>query len=506
MDNPVVRDSDEWNTLDFALHLRCRSSRVNMLQAWNITKAETVSVFSRCSQNGPIVEAFVNAETLDQSNSVQDVCTRGFTVGSNGFKISIGNITIPSLPLVRSTVMDSSMPEAKSGALNDSGRILPSKNATAANTIYGEKRVYEYFVCDVAFGKSITVTDEVEAQRLRLSMPVEYDSIYLENKEKHGFQDISVMLQQAGGKSMDHLPDESLTEGVLPQMTFKREYIVYSSSQILPRYLVQFECDPVVEETFALPLCDNCQNDAATLYCPSDNARICTSCDEKLHSHNKVVSRHIRVPLNQMPKPAAKCRLHPSKHYNMYCTVCHVPICYICISSHIHGQAPQEGKSACFIPIANAYDAAIHEMQQESSHIIRKRKEYLNCLLDEVERLKQGINENCDHVEASCYGNMESTLRELRKNIDNCLEILMVEQTENKRQLTEMDWAEHFGDYIKNTLMPADFLRAWLRHCRLRRQLYEDSCKAPLQEVFPDIGLQGELSIMHEHSVENTHT
>lgn len=50
MDNPVVRDSDEWNTLDFALHLRCRSSRVNMLQAWNITKAETVSVFSRCSQ------------------------------------------------------------------------------------------------------------------------------------------------------------------------------------------------------------------------------------------------------------------------------------------------------------------------------------------------------------------------------------------------------------------------------------------------------------------------
>lgn len=69
--------------------------------------------------------------------------------------------SIPSLPLVRSTVMDSSMPEAKSGmwhaaiadyllgALNDSGRILPSKNATAANTIYGEKRVYEYFVCDV---------------------------------------------------------------------------------------------------------------------------------------------------------------------------------------------------------------------------------------------------------------------------------------------------------------------------------------------------------------------
>lgn len=46
-----------------------------------------------CLQNGPIVEAFVNAETLDQSNSVQDVCTRGFTVGSNGFKISIGNIT-----------------------------------------------------------------------------------------------------------------------------------------------------------------------------------------------------------------------------------------------------------------------------------------------------------------------------------------------------------------------------------------------------------------------------
>ncbi|KAK1442725.1 hypothetical protein BgAZ_302430 [Babesia gibsoni] len=506
MENPVVRDSDEWNTIDFALHLRCRSSRVNLLQAWNITKPETVSLFKRHSQNGAVVEAFIDSATLDRSNSVQDVCTRGFNVGSNGFKISVGNIELPSLPLTRATVKDDVAAEPSSGALDNSGKVLPARNATAVNAIYGERRVYEYFICDVAFGKSITAKDHIEAQRMRMSMPVEYDSIYLEDSEKEGFKDVTVMStpNDAAG-ALDHLQEDSFTEGVLPQVSFKKVYIVYGSSQILPRYLIQFECDAAAEETFALPLCDNCQNHAATIYCPSDSAKICKKCDEQLHSHNKVVSRHVRVPLNQMPKPAARCRVHPSKLYNMYCVLCHVPICQLCTSHHIHGQSSYDGRAACFIPISNAYDAAIHEMQQQPNRIISKRREYLNMVLDQVIRLKEDVETNCRHVQASCYESMEDTLKELRGSIDKSLEVLMIEQTENKRQLTEMDWLEHFGDYIRNTLMPADYLRSWLRHCQLRKQMEDDSFKKPLKEVFPDMSLQGELSIMHEQSSEEMH-
>ncbi|GIX64479.1 zinc finger protein [Babesia caballi] len=519
MESPIVRDSDEWNTLEFALQLRCRSSRVNLLQAWNITKPDAVSVFSRWVQGSPITEVFIDAESLDRSNSVQDVCTRGFDIGANGFKVSVGNIQCKGFPLVRSTVRDNAAAEAQSGvpwssstskgagALDDGGKVLPPKNLTTANMMYGDKRVYEYFVCDVALGKSIKASDEVEAQRLRLSMPVEYDSVYLESAAQQCFPDVTLFSrQQEAEGALDHLSDETFTEGVLPRFAFNREYIVYGSSQILPRYLIQFECDAAAEETFALPLCDSCLNDAATLYCPSDSARICAKCDEKLHSHNKVVSRHIRMPLNQvmqMPRPVARCRLHRTKVYTMYCTVCHVPICQLCASAHIHGQGSEDGNAVRFISIANAYDAALHEMQQESSALVVKRRKHLHAVLEELRNIEQRVEENCDSVETSCYENLEVTLSELHAKINGSLEALIVEQTENKRQLSELDWSEHFVEYVKNTLLPADCLRAWLRHCRLRNQIDQDSSREPLQEVFPDIDLQGDLGIMHEPSANH---
>ncbi|GBE61615.1 zinc finger containing protein [Babesia ovata] len=301
MENPVVRDSDEWNTLEFALQLRCRSSRVTLLQAWNVTKPDAVSVFSRWVQTTPIVEAFIDATALDRNNSTQDVCTRGFEIGSNGFKVSIGNIHCPNFPLLRSTLREGSTSDTKSGALDDKGQILPPKNATTTNIMYGDRKVYEYFVCDVALGKAISASDEIEAQRLRLTMPVEYDSIYLENNGHERLLDVTALSRPREAlASLDNRHEDSFSEGVLPQFAFRREYIIYGASQILARYLIQFEFDPTAEETFALPLCDSCQNDAATIYCPSDTARICRKCDEKLHSQNKVVSRHIRVPLNQV--------------------------------------------------------------------------------------------------------------------------------------------------------------------------------------------------------------
>ncbi|GFE54626.1 zinc finger protein [Babesia ovis] len=502
MRNPVVRDSDEWNALEFALRLRCRTSRVSLLQAWNITKPDAISVFSRWVQTAPIVEAFINAETLDRNNSVQDVCTRGIDIGSNGFKV-LKPFRCSTLPLTRSTLRDGNESETHSGALDDQGKILPPKNATTTNVMYGDKRVYEYFVCDVALGKSISAADELEAQKIRLTMPVEYDSVYIENCGNDKFLDVTVMPRSAEDKlSVDHLQDDVFPQGVLPQLAFRKDYIVYGASQILPRYLIQFECDASAEETFALPLCDSCQNDAATLYCASDAAMICKKCDEKLHSH-KVVSRHIRVPLNKMPRPVAKCRLHPSKIYTMYCTVCHLPVCQLCTSGHIHGQGTQDAGATRFIPIANAYDSAIYEMQQQSSETVARRREHLKELIEQVQAIEKTVEDNCERVEASCYENLETTLKELHSSIQKSLEIIVAEQTDNKRQLKQVEWAEHFAEYIKNTLLPADYLRAWLRHCRLRNQLGTTSSKEPLQELFPDIDLNGELAIMHEQSLEH---
>ena len=95
--------------------------------------------------------------------------------------------------------------------------------------------------------------------------------------------------------------------------------------------MVLFEVDPAEPELFAVPLCDTCQDFPAAIWCPADMAkyvearcksfitllqlvrwripssvycvcffRLCEACDERLHSYNKLVSRHIRVPLNEV--------------------------------------------------------------------------------------------------------------------------------------------------------------------------------------------------------------
>uniref|UniRef100_A0A3B0N512 B-box zinc finger containing protein, putative n=1 Tax=Theileria annulata TaxID=5874 RepID=A0A3B0N512_THEAN len=518
MENVVIRDSDEWDSIEFALQLRCRSSRVRLLQAWNIIRPESLSMFNRRSKNMLVLEAFVDTESLDRSNSVQDVCTRGFDIGAPGFLVTFGNLSLSGFPLLSTDSKGKTLLDNDTCALDPNGNPLPSKTPPeVSSSIYGEKRVFEYFVCDVGVGKSLEVPGVVEAQTSRVSMPVEYDSYFLTNSENLRLDSLTVF---AGSNEIENgaldVSEELQSKGVLPQNTFKHNYIIYDSSQILPRYLIQFEFDPSADESFALPLCDNCQSDVSTIYCPSDSARhvllnfisfrICTKCDVRLHSNNKVVSRHIRVPLSEMPRPYTKCKIHQTKSYHLYCTVCETPICQLCTVNHIH---ELEG-STSFIPISTAYDAVVQNLNSTTDVSLRERKNQLLEILNKVDEVKNKVSENCQNVEAQCYEKLESALSDLNRMVECSLEVVSTEQTENKRQLNEINWSESFVDHMRSTLLPADYLRSWLRHCRLRDEFAQNSSKQPLKELFPDISLEAELSIIpkdtHAHLQTKIHT
>ncbi|UKK02563.1 hypothetical protein MACK_002656 [Theileria orientalis] len=509
MENVVIRDSDEWDSIEFALQLRCRSSRVRLLQAWNIIRPESLAMFNRRTKNMLVLESFIDTESLDRSNSVQDVCTRGFEIGTPGFVVTVGNLSLPGFPLLNTDSSGKTLLDNNTGSLDYNGKLLPPKTPAATSdyaSIYGEKKVFEYFVCDVGVGKCLEVPDVVEAQRSRVSMPVEYDSCFLTNSENIKLDSLTVFAGSEDEKNNFDMSVEVQSKGVLPQNTFKHNYIIYDTSQILARYLIQFEFDPGAEESFALPLCDNCQNDVATIYCPSDTARICAKCDVRLHSNNKVVSRHIRVPLSEMPRPYTKCKLHQTKSYHMFCTVCETPICQLCTSNHIHDNGAQD----CFIPISTAYEAVVHNLASTTDTALEQRKKELYEILKKVEAVKSEVSENCQGVEAQCYEKLESALSNLNNFVDNSLQVVLTQQTENKRQLNEINWSEHFVDHMRNTLMPADYLRSWLRHCKLRDQFSENSSRKPLEELFPDISLEAELSIMpketYSHLQSTLHT
>ncbi|CAJ2675124.1 unnamed protein product [Trifolium pratense] len=54
----------------------------------------------------------------------------------------------------------------------------------------------------------------------------------------------------------------------------------------------------------AIKLCDSCKSAKATLFCRSDSAFLCITCDSNIHAANKLASRHHRVSLCEVCEQA----------------------------------------------------------------------------------------------------------------------------------------------------------------------------------------------------------
>ncbi|CDJ41324.1 B-box zinc finger family protein, related [Eimeria tenella] len=321
----VIRYSDEWAFIEYMLQISTRTSRVKLLQAWHLSPPQVVNQFERRTARRLVVYSFVEASLLDEENTIQNVTRRGFKIDS------------------RAELTTSAKEQQK----DERSAFI---EAAKSQLLSGERRVYEFFLCKVGVGHSVVMKDEREASGERTTLPQEYDSAYLENGNTAPTETLTVFFDD---------PDQYLTKGsssvrrreaiqqvkkglsmatagVLPQHTMRQEYVVYDSSQVLPVYLVLFEVDSTEPELFAVPLCEACQDFPASIWCPADTAKLCEACDGRLHSHNKLVSRHIRVPLNEMPKPSGRCKQHTEEAYESFCTMCHAPVCRLCRPNHIH--------------------------------------------------------------------------------------------------------------------------------------------------------------------------
>ena len=85
---------------------------------------------------------------------------------------------------------------------------------------------------------------------------------------------------------------------------YNHQYFVKSGAQILPQYILQFEFDAEKEKRSRdKARCDNCEVSVATVFCQADAANLCRNCDEKLHTANKLASRHIRTPIGKVSFP-----------------------------------------------------------------------------------------------------------------------------------------------------------------------------------------------------------
>ncbi|PFH32742.1 zinc finger protein [Besnoitia besnoiti] len=534
----VLRDSDEWAFLEYLLQMSVRTSRVRLLQAWNIAPPHLISAFEKRTKGRLLTYSFVDATSLDEENSLQDVARRGLRIPTQGMRFAVGNFSLPGFPLMRggpgeaedpfllpSSVVAAQQDEAK----KERGEFL---DAARAQLLTGERRVFEFLLCQVGVGRSVVVEDEKEASGSRFSLLWEYDSAYLEKGCPPPEESLTVHYQaveelkygedgvlkrrdddEGRGRAASLVLDgKRVTPGVLPQYTFRHDYVVYDSSQVLPKFFLLFEMDPALEELFAVPLCDNCQDNPACIWCPADIARLCTSCDELIHKQNKLVSRHIRVPLNEMPRPFGTCKLHPGELYELFCSICHVPVCRLCRGNHLHS-AP--GKSVgssgprsivaggrSLMPLNKPYKAIL-QMARKPHFILAARRSELEKRLDEIQRMLDDVRRNCREEEQRCYAILEEAMTQLHGCSEDKMGVVLSHQLELQREIDTMEWSESFLQYLRSVLPPADFLYAWLRHSRLRDELDSLSGDPAIlsRNVFPDMRLQGRVDILTDSAL-----
>lgn len=328
-------------------------------------------------------------------------------------------------------------------------------------------RTYEFILVKIAVGKSYTTSlDHLEGKKV--VCPKGFNSNYLYSSEPNGYY---------------------------------HNYLVFDSAQVLPKYLVQFELDPNLEEGVHVQLCDICQESRATLYCSADNAVLCIDCDDEHHTRgNKLMQRHKRVSIAEKPKRFGNCQIHPESSVEFYCSSCMLPICVNCkmIGSH----STVETSNHILIKINEAYQQAIAESSEPDSHI-ESKKETIKSLLEQIDDRINEIKRNAEQVENKIYKALQEALAQLQAETQSKIASLISVEMELKRQLEEVSWVDCFLKYQQEILSPAHFMVAWGRHQRLKGKLAATEDVVELQTVFPDIKVEGSLNVITDSAIRS---
>lgn len=92
-------------------------------------------------------------------------------------------------------------------------------------------------------------------------------------------------------------------------------------------------------------LCDFCGDSLAVLYCKADSAKLCLTCDRKVHSTNQLFTKHTRSVL---------CDACDSSPSSIFCSTHCSVLCQNCdweshriSQSNVHDRRPLEGFNGC---------------------------------------------------------------------------------------------------------------------------------------------------------------
>eukprot|EP00698_Gefionella_okellyi_P026326 TRINITY_DN9979_c0_g1_i1.p1 TRINITY_DN9979_c0_g1~~TRINITY_DN9979_c0_g1_i1.p1 ORF type:complete len:611 (-),score=136.11 TRINITY_DN9979_c0_g1_i1:121-1908(-) len=342
-----------------------------------------------------------------------------------------------------------------------SGMIFPTGVLVLPNA--QTSRVQEVLLCKVGVGHSLAIEEEQLLRRPPL--PEGFNSYYIHKSD--------------GDNSASN------------SGAYYHEYLILDPSQVLPCYIVQFEIGP--DET--VPICDVCNERPAVTFCAADNARLCHQCDEDTHSANKLVSRHVRVPLHEAPA-TAKCNEH-NVQADYFDSITNSVVCVHCkmVGSHSTGENAQHR----LISLSEAYKTA-RQIAAREDPLLESRKSTIGGQLRAVDDRLRAVRGNSQAVEEAIYQALQDALTTLQTLTQRKLTALLGEELELRRQMQQIEWVENFASMASNALPPTRFLTVWRAHAALRSELQHPQPTKGPQEIHADLQLHGSVSVVSGES------
>lgn len=394
-----------------------------------------------------------------------------------------------------------------------------------------QKGTRQLVLCKIAVGRSFVIQNEDESKK---RLPAGYNSFYLKQNGLSSPEDDGVRTE--------------------PERGYYHEYVLTNPHQILPQYLVRFRFSALDSKT-AGP-CALCEKHSAAVLCRACEAEICPACDQEVHSANKLVSRHKRVPLlrqkaknernaaggassratrrrsstppvtvsedgdatSSVAIPEAQdenvdaivtkqleegmadlqtaCRFHEGKHVEFYCSVCEVPVCVHCkmVGDHSVG----EKGSHRLLTIADAYELSLRE-SLKSDPLIESRKSVIENKLYTLARLKDDVLRNREQVEVAIRLQCQQALDRLEEEVRGKVSILDGEALEFQRQLQQIEWTEDSLEDLRASCPAVEFLGTWNQHKAVRTEQRDFPAFAHgsgAEQVKGDLELVGRLQVV----------
>ena len=454
---PVGRESEEWGAIEALLQVVYRTGCLSLRSMWSIASPDNSSKFERRAKGlTAIVPTILTSDSLPDGIHLSSVCERGLPDVPEGIRIQVGNQPLPS------------------GFL-DAGLDGARKQGRG-------RRVFECVFAKAAIGRSLMIEEPDSSDANILGdLPKEFDSILFQPSERDGEK--QALRVSSGTLS-------TVTQGYLPPHVFCQTYILKDGAQILPLYVCRFEVDSDKEEPLSLGPCQSCEEKPATIWCAADAAALCPECDEVNHSVNHLTQRHIRVPINERPRPPGPCSLRFDKPAELWNEAMGVAVSSETQKEHY--------PTTAFDDIKDAYKTSVRVARREDEDLEDLRLNLLSRIKAQDEAI-QSIERVFEDAEETCYRKIGDVLRKALLLTEKRTSLLLEEEKEIKVKLEFANWAEDLLEPIAHLSPPPDWINMWLTHYRMTREYLlskdpSDAERSPL-EFDEELKVKGQLVV-----------